>query len=124
MKKLLFKIPPFVATVIVMGLVAYLTLFPDPVPAMPLMMFPYADKVVHFLMFFAVSACWLFDSGRVMRGAMVVSIAVSTLYGGLIELLQMWMGMGRSADWFDFVADFFGVVAGVAVCHRLLFKKF
>ena len=123
MKELLFKIPPFVATVIVILIVAYLTLVPKPLPDMPLMMFPYADKVVHFVMFFGVAACLMLDCGRVCRRmAVLVSLAVAIAYGGLIELLQMWMGMGRAADWFDFFADAAGALAGTWLCWRLFFR--
>ena len=123
MKKILFKIPPFVATVIVVGIVAYLTLFPDPVTEMRVMMFPYADKVVHFLMFFGVAACLMLDCGRVCRRiAVPLAVAVSVAYGGLIELLQMWMAMGRAADWLDFAADAVGAVVGMLVCRRMFFR--
>ena len=123
MREMLFKIPFFVATVVIMSLVAYLTLFPDPVPEMSIMI-PYADKIVHFLMFFAVAACWLFDLRRVYRKySIAFTVVISCCYGGFIELAQMWMEMGRSADWFDFVADCVGVVTGTWFCYMFLFKK-
>ena len=88
-----------------------------------MMMFPYADKVVHFLMFFGVAACLMLDCGRVCRRiAVPLAVAVSVAYGGLIELLQMWMAMGRAADWLDFAADAVGAVVGMLVCRRMFFR--
>jgi len=42
-------------------------------------------------------------------------IGYGLLYGGLIELAQMWLTTFRQADWNDFLANTLGVLVGVAI---------
>lgn len=75
------------------------------------------DKIVHFLEFFALGVLCVraFSNekyGLKMIVAVLPSIVVSALYGGLDELHQLFTP-GRQADILDFVADAGGAVAGV-----------
>lgn len=128
---LINSIPVWTGTALILIVIAVLTLMPsDDAPSMNL---PYADKVVHFLMFGVLSAVALFDYSR-CRGRLSVfswlTIALlASAAGGAIELLQAGMGEGRSAEWGDFIADsagaflipllFWGVIAGLVGMHEL-----
>jgi VanZ family protein len=75
---------------------------------------PGLDKVGHVALFFVLGALAFGPMrGRVRRPAFVV-VAGSTLYGGLLEVLQGALGW-RSAEALDLVADGIGSLAGVAV---------
>jgi VanZ family protein len=64
------------------------------------------DKALHFAAYFLM-AFWFAGSLERKR---YVWVAVGLLVlGALIEVLQYWMGLGRAADWRDFVADALGI---------------
>jgi VanZ family protein len=68
------------------------------------------DKLEHALSWVAL-AFW-FGSVVVRRDIFWVGLALVAL-GGAIELLQGWMGLGRSADIMDLLADSVGIFIGL-----------
>jgi len=68
------------------------------------------DKLEHVMAWVAL-AFW-FGSIVVRRDILWVGIALVAL-GGAIELLQGWMGLGRSADIKDLLADSVGILIGL-----------
>jgi hypothetical protein len=52
------------------------------------------------------------NSWRAYMGVLVCFLVLVVLFGGAIELLQDAMGLGRSKDFADFVADSIGAVVG------------
>jgi hypothetical protein len=71
-----------------------------------------SDKFKHFAAF-GLLAFW-FGSIVVRRGLPWVGVGV-VAFGGLIEVLQGVMGLGRDAEWLDLVADAVGVALGLAL---------
>lgn len=69
-----------------------------------------SDKIKHAIAF-AGLAFW-FGSVIVRRDLVAVALAV-VAFGGLIEIAQGLMGLGREAEWGDFVADALGAAAGL-----------
>lgn len=119
--KLLIKIitgsPSYIYTVIIGLAICWLTLAPKPLPECEIDLFPGADKIVHAIMFGAFGAAIYVDTVRMFRsinrvGCAISTICVSAVCGGIIELLQSGMQLGRSAETADFVADCAGAVAG------------
>jgi VanZ family protein len=87
------------------------------------------DKLIHFLMYFGLSAVLLFDYTRANKSKnttnpvfVLICLVYPSLLGGLIEILQQ-MYFGRSASWFDFIADCSGVLSGWLIM-KLIVKKF
>ncbi|MCM1094564.1 MAG: VanZ family protein [Lachnospiraceae bacterium] len=128
MRKLLSAMPVGLASFVVLVAVLYLTLYPNPLPENDIPLFPGADKVVHALMMFGLSGCVAYDYMRSRygkdkmtppKGMLLCLLALTTLFGGVIELLQSWMDVGRSEDILDFVADAAGAI--VAFVVELLF---
>lgn len=70
------------------------------------------DKLAHFLAFFALSG-W-FAALVERRFYWLVALGMLSV-GGLIEVAQSLMALGRSADVFDFVADAAGVGVGILI---------
>lgn len=99
--------------------ILYLTLVPRPLPDNDIEV-PGLDKVVHAVMFGALAFVAVVDLARrgrgeyapVSRRSCLYVAAASAATGGLIEVLQMAMGAGRSGDWLDFLADAVGAAAG------------
>lgn len=86
------------------------------------------DKLVHFGMFFVLSAVSLVDYYRMHNGnppllrMIFWGFVIPVLYGGAIELLQKYFFSSRSAEWGDWIADIIGsLVATVIVI--IFFKK-
>ena len=122
--------PGFFYTIIVLALILLLTLMPVDESHSKLLLFPNADKVVHFLMFGGLAAVFVFDCWRqgfkINLWLMCCAILLSSDLGGTIELLQDLMGLGRSGDFNDFVADTVGslvftFISGY-ICTRCLKK--
>jgi VanZ family protein len=86
------------------------------------------DKIVHFLMYAALSFALSrdfyvqktsFSSVKMVMWAVVLPI----LYGGLIEVLQENFFPPRSGDWYDWLADSLGVIVSFLLC-RIFVPKF
>lgn len=114
----LSKIPFGLSTFIVAGLILYATLDPDPLPDTRIMLFKGADKVIHALMFFALSMALSFDFCKKkysrynpINVAIIIGL-ISASCGILIEFAQDAMGLGRSAELYDAIADAVGAFIG------------
>lgn len=126
--KILDKIPRFLTSAVVTAGVLYLTLAPRPFGSVRIPLFEGADKVVHFMMFFAMAFAYHFDFRRgkkpVDEARLMGWIFVSLLaFGGLIELAQWKMRMGRSGDWYDLLADIAGAVYGIILAWLISAKN-
>lgn len=111
-------VPRWLMSVVVIAAIAYLTLVPSPLPEPPMPLFDGADKVVHGLMFLVLAWCLNRDLSR--QKSLIISaaaFALATAYGGLIEILQGAMQLGRSADVLDFAADAAGAIFGALISY-------
>lgn len=126
--KILDRIPRFLTSAVVTAGVLYLTLAPRPFGSVHIPLFEGADKVVHFMMFFAMAFAYHFDFRRgkkpVDEARLMGWIFVSlSAFGGLIELAQWKMRMGRSGDWYDLLADIAGAVYGIILAWLISAKN-
>lgn len=126
--KILDRIPRFLTSAVVTAGVLYLTLAPRPFGSVRIPLFEGADKVVHFMMFFAMAFAYHFDFSRgkkpVDEARLMGWIFVSlSAFGGLIELAQWKMRMGRSGDWYDLLADIAGAVYGIILAWLISAKN-
>ena len=121
MQRFIRHIPPYLPTAMVLAAILYISLAPNPMPdEIPLLLFPGADKIIHFIMYCALTGTFCFDYYR--RGllnselqTLATALVVSIIIGGVIELLQGYMGIGRSNDWWDFAANTAGCLTGVII---------
>jgi VanZ family protein len=99
----------------VIGVVIFLAtcvLGSEQVPDLPPLL-PW-DKMVHAGMFFVLSAVCYYDYYRLFDGNVHLKkwifwcFFIPVIYGGSIELLQLFVFTSRSAEWCDFVADIIG----------------
>lgn len=126
--KILDRIPRFLTSAVVTAGVLYLTLAPRPFGSVRIPLFEGADKVVHFMMFFAMAFAYHFDFRRgkkpVDEARLMGWIFVSlSAFGGLIELAQWKMRMERSGDWYDLLADIAGAVYGIILAWLISAKN-
>lgn len=123
MRRLLF-IPKYQLTLIVVAMILYLTLLPQPLGEEEFSLFDGADKVVHFIMFGGLTGTFVFDRWRIyqplnLSSALILAFCVS-LFGGLIEWLQYAMQLGRTGnDIADATANTLGAFTAVPICYWL-----
>ena len=102
-------------SLLTVAVILYATLFPDQVWPDEGTQIPYIDKLIHAVMFGGLAGAFAFDYARKKPrrrpglGIMALCCLVSLAFGGVIEVLQTAMHLGRSAEWLDFLADFTGV---------------
>lgn len=112
--------PPYTVTAVIAAAILWLTLAPKPLGDSELRLFPHQDKAVHAVMFLSLTLAVIVD--RCRRGLksrrvhLAVAAGASVALGGLTEVLQQCMHLGRSGDWLDFAAD----IAGAAVAAVLV----
>jgi VanZ family protein len=74
------------------------------------------DKFVHASIFFTLVCLWLvywFQSNKLSTKTVLLTLILSIVYGGLLEIMQATLFSQRSGDWFDFIANSFGCVMGL-----------
>ena len=117
----------WVSTALVVLAILYLTIAPRPVPDNDIDI-PGLDKLVHVVMFGGLAIVAFIDTARRSRRSfnmptrmsVGVIVVITILFGGLVEIAQELTGLGRSADWLDFVADAVGVIAGAWIANIVL----
>lgn len=129
MKEFLYKIPAYLPTAIVLILLFYLTLVPQPLPPIDVPMLNF-DKVVHMVMMGGVSFTIMFDykrreRQRVLPLSVKLCVLVGTIVlGSLIELAQGTELIHRGCDLWDGVANAIGCMLSFfitpPILHRLL----
>ena len=121
------RLPQWGWSVLTVGVVLWLTLWPDPLPDNDVKWWEGTDKVVHALMFLGVYLSVCFDLSR--RGVKNGTGAAGSmaclnlagwvmLMGAVIELLQPLSG--RTCDLSDFLADAVGVLTGLLLSGWLM----
>lgn len=106
------------------ALVLVLTLLPpEDMPGTPSWELMSFDTAAHAFVFGVLSALSMFSLRRQERfpalnaAALPVVIIGSTLFGGLIEVLQSSMNLGRQGEWTDLLSDGIGAVLGGIFAH-------
>lgn len=106
-----------------LGIIILLSLMPaEDVPDLAL--FEGIDKVAHFCMYlgFTWLMCWsLHTELKNKLNYYIVALAVG--WGLLMEILQLFMHLGRAFEWFDVVANGAGSLSGVILYNLMAFRK-
>jgi VanZ family protein len=76
-----------------------------------------SDKLKHGFSYM-VLAFWF--ASILQRRSFLALLLVLTAFGGLIEVAQEAMQLGRHAEWGDLLADVLGAIAGVALAATSL----
>lgn len=116
-------------SLLVIATILFLSLF-NP-PKTKLDPIPYIDKIVHVCMYGGLElVIWIeylrHHSNLNWIKILFLGIIAPIAFGGLMEIAQMELTQGRSAEWADFLADSAGVLIGAAVGYfaiRTIFRK-
>ena len=116
MNKIINYIPPGIFSVVATAAVAYVLLSPSSIAEswFSWLHFKNSDKVVHCLLFFFLNCSYLYDYTKLRsphHTSFNKDLALTTLAGSvglLSETAQLAMGLGRTFDIYDIVADAIG----------------
>ena len=117
-------------TAVVAVLILVFTMRPEPAKLAHdffLFKIPHFDKAVHFFMFMLMAMATAHDfvfrkkeNELNVNALLQYAVALPTVYGGVIELIQQYCTVSRTGDWLDLAADFLGaaVYAAFAVAYN------
>lgn len=120
--RILAKLPAMTVTAVTFAVILWLTLSPHPLPDNDINWFTGVDKVCHAIMFGFFA--WIgasetlvhFPGMRSNRRAVVwVWAGVSAFIGVAVEFLQASMGLGRTAEYGDMLADAAGALLAALI---------
>lgn len=125
------KVPVGILSGVTLLVILWLTLAPHPTGDLKLPLFPGADKVVHALMFGFLVIMILLDIMKKRSWKLVPLVVIGVvsilcaLLGIGIEVAQRAMGLGRSFETLDILADTGGAViaGGLWAMFQGLFAK-
>ena len=123
MMKLLTNIPMGVLSFLATVLCCYFSLDAKPIGAEELTLFEGADKVVHGLMYFLITCAYILDYTKYRMphhsriNVELALAATAIMLGGVMEVLQLEMNLGRGFEALDWVADAVGAALGFAFMH-------
>lgn len=115
------KVPTGLLTGVTVAAILWLTLAPHPTGDVEIPLFPGADKVVHSIMFGFLTMIVLLESMKYYKweplslARIGVVAFICSAFGVGIEVAQRAMGMGRSFEILDILADACGAMVGAAV---------
>lgn len=127
MKNFLRRLPFFSLSILTTAVILYLTLVPHPIPEEDIPLIPGLDKIVHGIMFGGLTLTLCIDYSRkwhdfkaVPLGMLICFATCSAAFGGLVEIAQGAMGLGRGADVVDWGADIAGCILFALIVNPLL----
>ncbi|MBB3186875.1 VanZ family protein [Microbacter margulisiae] len=113
-------------TIIVLLVIFYLSAAPASTFA-GIPSFPNEDKLVHFMMYFgfALMLFWEYSSTYGISvihqtKTVLLIIGIPAIWGGSMELFQLFFTTTRDAEWLDELADAIGATAGYFIGRWLL----
>lgn len=115
------KVPTGLLSGITLALILWFTLAPHPTGELEIPLFPGADKIIHAIMFGFLTFVVLVETMKYLKwravplsGIGVVAFICAGI-GVIVEILQRAMGLGRSFEILDILADSAGAMIGAAV---------
>lgn len=129
LRNLISRIPTGVMSGVTVAIILWLTLAPHPVGEMDFPLFAGADKVVHGIIFAFLTFIILLDTMKQRKWQMLTLTTIAVvafacaLFGIGIELLQRTMGLGRTFEMLDILADTGGAM-GAAGIWAMIQKAF
>jgi len=86
------------------------------------------DKIVHMglfgMLFLLLAGGSFYKGGKVpvKKQLITIYVIIGIALGGIVELLQKWVFIGRSCELNDFIADIVGVILSI-LFYYIVFEK-
>ncbi len=119
--KLKAKFPAIIWLLVILVLSGYPGNY---VPKVPIWQF---DKLVHGGIYAILSLCLIiafkkqYDKENKRFFITVLIVLFGIIYGGFMEILQHYIFINRSGNWYDFLANTFGTILGI-VSYPIILK--
>lgn len=87
---------------------------------------PGTDKVVHLVFYglMVIIISWAYHKLHQLNLSKLLFAAYwSVLFGGLIEIIQHYLVIGRSGEWADFLANTIGAFLGSYIVYKKYLKR-
>lgn len=130
LRKIVKNVPTCLTTVALSALIVYLSLDSNPFDVNRVRLFEGADKLVHCVIYFCLSAVCVFDCAKIiypnrLKTVLVILCAcVAFMFSLLMELLQEFMNVGRAASLGDIIANLIGISGGYCFMKYYFLKRF
>ena len=126
MEKLVHIIKNYWKSLLISSIIFYISIIRSSPFQLP--PFPYQDKLIHFIMYFSLTAVFFYDTkqgkNKVKNAVLIlIALVIPICYGACIELLQDAYFYPRTASWLDFLANTTGSITAFLLMHFLFFKK-
>ena len=109
-------------------LISVLSLMPSGSFNESIFLFKHQDKVIHFVFYFIYALLFhrfLFKVIECRLATMaLISGVVPVVFSGIIEITQEYLISNRHADFFDFIFNIAGAVAGVYLYQLVIRQRF
>lgn len=85
---------------------------------------PHFDKIAHFLMYFGFMSVIIFENRKTLKttGKLLLSAIVPFLFGLLMEILQFYITLNRSGDFYDALFNLMGILFSVFIYKSFIYK--
>ncbi len=77
------------------------------------------DKIIHFVCYLVLSFLWM-GAFKNRYGSIKYIIFFTLTFGGLMEILQFYLLLGRSLEVGDMIANTLGVFLGIILFNKLI----
>lgn len=114
-KKFILAIPFGIPSILMILIVAYLSLWPNPIPILKVE-FVWWDKLAHVLLYFVATCVFILDYAKsklphhINTEKMLAFTAASIVLGAVMEVGQLVSKLGRMFDVLDIVANTIGAI--------------
>jgi VanZ family protein len=84
----------------------------------PIINIPNIDKFVHFGMYFSLMSVIIFENRKTIKstGHLFLIGLIPLFYGILMEILQSTLTSTRNGDFYDALANSFGILVSILLC--------
>jgi len=82
----------------------------------------YQDKLEHFIAYFVLGLSWFLVNKRYLKTSKYLVACCVVIYGIIIEILQDTITNYRSFDYYDIVANTFGVLVAFYVFDKIIIQ--
>lgn len=127
MKKFISHIPPFLPSLLITVFIIYLSIDSNPLDANSLHLFPGADKLVHFIMYFSCVVVYVGEYGRkrfphhTKLNFELLWTSLAIVLGLMMEVVQLMVPeLGRGYELADWYADIAGALTAFLLMHYKL----
>ena len=85
----------------------------------------YSDKIVHLFLYIVWTFIILYETKKLpsRKPSFPLLLIIPIVFGGCIEIIQQAFFPPRTAEWFDWFADIFGVIIGALIASNIRIKN-